>query len=95
MPENARLFKMKAGEVDWSLPKMTQTFTGYLRISFAAVALMFNKVPQESIFEKIKEKNMTSLAINGAAIYGKLFLNYTKRILTEGGNIEDFTIADS
>ena len=69
---------MNAGEIDWSLPKMSQSFTGYLRISFSAMPIKFNKVLQESIFEKLKSKNLTSLVVNGGAIYSKLFTNYTQ-----------------
>ena len=38
---------------------------------------------------------MTSLSINGGAIYDWLFLNLTKHVKTEGGNILDITKADN
>ena len=46
------------------------------------------------MFEKLKEKNYTSVAINGGAIFSKLFINTTKRIETEGGNVLDLMVAD-
>lgn len=74
---------------------MTQAFTGYVWISFAATPIKQNKIVQESIFEKLQQKNLTSFVVNGGAIYGTLFLNYTNRTETDGGNILDLTTSDT
>lgn len=63
-------------------------------ISNAATWIMNNRLLQESIFEKLKSKNLTSFVVNGGAIYTKLFLNVTRWVVTEGGNIKDFTLSD-
>ena len=63
---------MNVGEVNWSLLKMSQAFTGYMRISNQAISIMYDKMVQETIFDKLKSKNISSLVINGGAIYQKL-----------------------
>ncbi len=54
------------------------------------------EVEQETIFDKYKELNMSSLAINGGNMFKYLFPNeVTKFVKTAGGSLEDISKADN
>lgn len=87
---------MDVGAIAWSLVKMGQVYTGYLWENTHALTLQFLPILQETIFDKFNFWNLTSLTINGGAIYDKLYAGkQTKMIKTEGGHGTDLKVADT
>lgn len=56
---------------------------------------MNSQIQQENIFDKLNAQKMTSLTINGAAIYDRVFKTQTTSVKTGGGSVSDLEVADT